>query len=68
MCYGAALLVTRNLRFERMISMADQHVLVVRCLVTPVDFEVQSLWKLASRRLDQPGCKTLGMVESGREG
>lgn len=30
---------TLNLRFERMISMADQHVLVVRCLVTPVDFE-----------------------------
>jgi len=32
---------SHNLRFERMISMADQHVLVVR-LVT-VDFEVQSL-------------------------
>jgi kojibiose phosphorylase len=30
---------TVNLRFERMISMADQHVLVLRCHVTPVDFE-----------------------------
>jgi len=65
MCYGAALLVTR-LTSERMISMADQHVLVVRCLVTPVDFE--GACGRPSRRLDQPGCKTLGMVESGREG
>lgn len=30
---------TIKLHFERMISMADEHVLVVRCIVTPVDFE-----------------------------
>lgn len=30
---------TVNLHFERMISMADQHVLVLRCQITPVDFE-----------------------------
>ncbi len=30
---------TMYLHFERMISMADEHVLVLRCQVTPVDFE-----------------------------
>lgn len=29
---------TINLHFERMISMADDHLLVLRCQVTPVDF------------------------------
>ncbi len=29
---------TVHLHFERMISMADEHVLVLRCQVTPVDF------------------------------
>lgn len=29
---------TINLHFERMVSMADHHVLVLRCEVTPVDF------------------------------
>jgi len=35
MCYGASPLGL-DLNFERMINIADQHVLVVRCLVTPV--------------------------------
>ena len=30
---------TVHLHFERMLSMADEHVLVLRCQVTPVDFE-----------------------------
>lgn len=30
---------TVKLHFERTISMADEHVLVIRCQVTPVDFE-----------------------------
>jgi kojibiose phosphorylase len=30
---------TINVHFERMVSMADEHVLVQRCTVTPVDFE-----------------------------
>ena len=30
---------TVYLHFERMVSMADEHVLVLRCQVTPVDFE-----------------------------
>ena len=30
---------TVNLQFERMTSMADEHVLVLRCQVTPKDFE-----------------------------
>lgn len=30
---------TVYLHFERMISMADEHVLVLRCQITPVDFE-----------------------------
>lgn len=30
---------TLNFHFERMSSMADEHVLVLRCQITPVDFE-----------------------------
>lgn len=30
---------TLNFHFERMISMADEHVMVLRCQITPVDFE-----------------------------
>ncbi|CAA9361027.1 hypothetical protein AVDCRST_MAG94-3375 [uncultured Leptolyngbya sp.] len=29
-----------NLQFEQMVSMAEQHVMVLHCQITPVDFPV----------------------------
>lgn len=59
---------TVNLCFERMVSMADEHVLLLRCQITPVDFEGEiSVEATLDGNPDNQGVKHWEWLNQGEE-